>query len=111
MGVVAAGAVAAAAARAREDLLERFRVAQATAPERAKRIDELGIIQDRFFKHFLESGVVIDVGSDRYYLDETAVAALRRTSRGRAKLIAVIAALLALAVAAAGMFMGMQRHP
>jgi hypothetical protein len=77
------GVIAAASARADADLLERFRIAGATAPERAQPLDRLGVSDSPGVTRYLTDGVICRSPSaaDRYYLDEVALAAYRRRKR------------------------------
>jgi hypothetical protein len=76
------GAVVAAAAAARQrrmrEILDGFRIGGATAPERARRVDELGLTDSRELAEFVESGVLIrGPRNDTWYLDEVAYVAHR----------------------------------
>jgi hypothetical protein len=77
-----AGAVVAAAAnakrKARARILDAFRLAGATAPERARSLAEIGLTQDREMEELMGAGV-ISSGAQRatWYLNEAAFIALR----------------------------------
>jgi hypothetical protein len=107
IGVVAGGA----AARATEDLLERFRVAGATAPDRAQPLDQLGITTSTgILVRYAQAGVICQTRPDRFYLDEAAYAVYRRRNNRTATVIALAAGLLALGVGIAAAVMAGPRH-
>jgi len=101
MGAVV-GVIAASAARADADLLERFRVADATAPGRAQPLAQLGVSATSGFTRYVRAGVIRVASGDRFYLDEAALAAYRR-SRAPVALIALATGLMLLGVAIATM--------
>lgn len=80
MGATVAVIAAANARRAEADLLERFRVSDATAAGRAQTLSQLGLEGSRFLDRFQSAGVIREDpgGGGRYYLDEVAFAAYRR---------------------------------
>jgi len=92
MGATVAVIAAANARRAEADLLERFRVSDATAPGRAQTLNKLGLEGSRYLDRFQSAGVICDAPGGQYYLDEVAFAAYRRRRNPRA-LIALAAAL------------------
>jgi hypothetical protein len=102
MGAVV-GILAAASARADADLLERFRVAGATAAERAQSLDRLGVSESPGMIRYLNDGVICrsPAAADRYYLDEVALAAYRRR---RSPVMAIAAVgIMGLAILLGGM--------
>jgi hypothetical protein len=104
MGATVAVIAAANARRAEADLLERFRVSDATAPGRAQTLSQLGLEGSRFLDRLQSVGVIRQdpSGGGRYYLDEVAVAAYRRqrdSPRRRAVLLCAAGACILLAVA------------
>lgn len=98
MGATVAVIAAANARRAQADLLERFRVSDATAVGRAQTLNQLGLEGSRFLDRFQSAGVIREApgGGGRYYLDEVAFAAYRRQGQNPR----VLAAVLCLALAA-----------
>lgn len=122
-----AATTAAAAAKARTHTLDAFRMRDATAPERARRLAELGLADDRAIRELISAGVVRGVDShgrltvlgdsvDRvagYYLDEAEYIAHRdRAGSGAARWNVVALALgmtVALAVAALVVMMAARR--
>jgi hypothetical protein len=91
-GAMIAIHAAAAAAKARTEVLDAFRRNGATAPERARSLYDLGLASDNHaLRGFFEAGVLRGVDSrgrevlvgqesvsgDRYYLDEAAFIAQR----------------------------------
>jgi hypothetical protein len=93
------GAVIAAAAaarrRRRREVLDGFRIAGATAPERARRVDELGLRESRELAELAESGVLIQgPRRDSWYLDEATYVAYRDARELRPVRAMVVVALL-----------------
>jgi hypothetical protein len=78
MGATVAVMAAANARRAEANLLERFRVSDATAAGRAQTLSQLGLEGSRYLDRFRSAGVICEAGGGRYYLDEVAFAAYRR---------------------------------
>jgi hypothetical protein len=92
-------AMAAAQAQAAERrLIDAFRVAGATAPDRARAPEELRVVPDAAFGHLVEAGLLRERARGAFYLDEAAVIARRdhRPKRVRPALVLTIAALAAL---------------
>jgi len=58
-------------------LLDAFRLADATAADRAQTPARLRIEPGEAFARLVEAGIVRDAGRGRYYLDEAAVVAAR----------------------------------
>jgi hypothetical protein len=96
-GAMIAIHAAAAAAKARSDVLDAFRLHGATAPDRARPLHDLGLaLDDRALREFFASGVLRGVDArgravmagemsgagDRFYLDEAAFIAQRDGSVG-----------------------------
>ena len=104
---MAGGAVVAAAASARRQRLNRvldgFRVAAATAPERARSLADLGISPSAEVDELMRAGV-INAGSQRstWYLNEAAYIAFRDV-RPRMALRVTLAIVLALLAALVGL--------
>jgi hypothetical protein len=100
------GAVVAAAAAARkkrlEHILDGFRVADATAPERSRSLADIGLDQDAQMNELMRAGVVCG-GHQRstWYLNEAAFIA-QRDSRARQALRIVLVAVLAVVVILVG---------
>jgi hypothetical protein len=103
---MAGGAVVAAAAAAkrkhREHIVDGFRLADATAPDRSRSLQEIGLTQDGELDELIRAGVIC-AGHQRstWYLNEAAFIALRdsRPRRARRIVLAVVLALLAILVA------------
>jgi hypothetical protein len=112
MGATVAVIAAASARRAQADLLERFRVSDATAPGRAQTLRPLQLEGSRFLDQFQSAGVIREApgGRGEYYLDEVAFAAYRRQRQNPR----VLAALLCLAggaiILGVAMVLSQQRH-
>jgi hypothetical protein len=93
--VVLSGAAAAAQAAT----LERFRVADATRPERARSLESLGVSDDAAVARLLRAGVVCPgTATDTLFLDEVALAAYQKSGKGRALAIAFGAMLIAFGI-------------
>lgn len=99
-GAMIAIHAAAAAAKARADVLDAFRVTGATAPERARGLHDLGLqLDNHALREFFTSGVLRAVDArgraviagemsgagDRFYLDEAAFIADRDGAHGAAQ--------------------------
>ncbi len=110
MGATVAVIAAANARRAQADLLERFRVSDATAAGRAQTLNQLGLEGSRFLDRFQSAGVIREApGGGRYYLDEVAFAAYRRQGQNPRVLAAVLC--LALAALILGVTMLLVQRP
>jgi hypothetical protein len=123
-GAMIAIHAAAAAAKARTEVLDAFRVNGATAPERARGLHELALADDNSaLRAFFESGVLRAVDSrgralvpggragagDRYYLDEQALIADRDGNSGSAKRRQVMLIALGAGFLLAGLIVGLLR--
>jgi hypothetical protein len=104
--------IAAGAARAQADLLERFRVGDATAPDRAQTLEKLGLEGSMYFDRLEAQGVICRSpdSPSRYYLDERAMAAYGRRATGRVKLVALGGAFLLIAIGVAMMWLTSRPH-
>ena len=102
------GAVVAAAAAARrrrmQRVLDAFRIADATAPERARSLESLGLSEAREVAELIESGIVARGGRDLWYLNEGAYIAHRDARRVRVSRVMVV--VLACAVFVLGALIG-----
>jgi hypothetical protein len=107
MGATMAAVAAGNAARAQADLLERFRVSDATAPGRAQTLSQLGLEGSRYLDHFQSAGVIRQTpdGRGQYYLDEVAFAAYRRQRRNPLVLAGVLCLAGAALILGAMMFL------
>jgi hypothetical protein len=107
MGATVAVMAAASAARAEADLLERFRVSDATALGRAQTLSHLGLEGSRYLDRFQSAGVIRQDpgGGGRYYLDEVAFAAYRRRQRKPLALAAVLCLALGAIILGVTMFL------
>ena len=96
---VAIMAAAASSARARQRVLDAFRVAGATAPERARPLAELGLTLDSTLEACVNAGVVRRGKRDgELWLDESAYIARRDGGERKAAKAVVIVSLIALAL-------------
>jgi hypothetical protein len=107
----AAVIVAAAAAREQERVLECFRLADATAADRAQTLDRLGLVGNQTVERLLKSGVVLPGPVPHtLYLSEAAYAAYRHGGKRRAVWVALAGGLLFLMVGL-GLFVFASRGP
>jgi hypothetical protein len=103
-GAIAAVAAAGAAQRDVERTLECFRVADATAPDRARSLDQLGLVGGRGVNHLFAAGVILPgPTAGTVYLSEVAYAAFRRR-RQRGPMLAAVLGACALILAGIMMF-------
>jgi hypothetical protein len=93
---------AAAMAAAERKVLDAFRTADATAPGRARRLDDIGLPRDGAFERLTAAGVLREAGPGEFYLDEAALIARRDVKPTRAlwAIGLALTALLLIAVAA-----------
>jgi len=110
MGASVAAAAAAAKRRQRERILDGFRLADATAPDRARSLAALGLDDDGEMEELMRDGVICS-GHQRstWYLNEAAFIALR-DSRPRQVLRVVLAIVVAVLVILVGAFAYMSGH-
>ena len=95
MGGGAVVAVMAAQKQARMRVLDAFRLAGATAPERAQPIDQLGLTRNSALLELERQGVIKTAGGGRVYLDEAAYVAVRDRQPTRAvRVLAVVLAVV-----------------
>lgn len=123
-GLIAAQA-SAAAAKARQNVLDSFRLRGATAPERARTLRELGLDRDMSaLDALLKQGVVRGIDNrgrpaehsesrgryDGYFLDESAFVAHRDSSHtsSQKQAVVVLAIITALLVAVLGAMLVMR---
>ena len=105
-GVAIAHAQAVAAERR---LMDAFRLADATAPDRARSPEEMNVVPDAAFGRLLAAGVLRERPRGTFYLDEAAVIARRDATPKRGPLNAVLlVTILALTVGLIGLLV-MQR--
>jgi hypothetical protein len=102
---MAGGAVVAAAAAAhakrKQDILDAFRLAGATAPERARPLAELGLAPNGEVEEFIKEGILVSAPrAGAWYLSEAAYVT-RRDARGpRVARIIVMVFAIAIVLAA-----------
>lgn len=112
MGASVVPIIAGAAAAARARVLERFRVLDATKPERAQTLESMGLTDDAALARLQHAGIV-QPGSARgtLFLDEVALAASQNSGRQRALLLAVGGMLIMVAVGLWAFMMAHQAGP
>jgi hypothetical protein len=110
---MAGGAVVAAAAAAHakrvQTILDAFRVAGATAPERAQPLEQLGLERNTELEELIRHQVLVAASrADEWYLSESAYIARRdsATQSARRILAFVLALALALAIFAIAFYRG-----
>ena len=109
---MAGGAVVAAAAaarrRRRQHIIDSFRLADATAPTRARSLAELGLSDDRDLESFVEHGVLLrGTEPGELYLSESAYLAYRDRTSPRVRRV-VLLILVAVAVLLAGLIVALR---
>ena len=84
--------MAASAALARQRVLDACRVSGATAPERVRSLESMGLIRDGAFEQLVKEGFVRPgTGANGFYLDESALIAHRDRKPSRATIVAFCA--------------------
>lgn len=121
-GAMIAIHAAAAAAKARSDVLDAFRLHGATAPDRARPLYDLGLaLDDAALREFFSSGVLRGVDArgravmagemsgagDRFYLDEAAFIAQRDGSSRALKSQKLLAIALGVGVLLVGLLVSL----
>ena len=103
-GGAVVAAVAAARARRVRDVMDAFRLADATAPERARSLDEIGIAAPAEVAMLSEAGIVVqDPRSGGWWLSEQAYIAYRDQQPKKAIRVLLVFIAVALVIVAAGM--------
>src|SRR3954471_23264923 len=91
-----AAVIAAAMRRREQEVIDDFRAAGATSPDRAQSYTAIGLGDSLAIRRLKNRAVIREVGPGVYYLDEEVWAAVRRTRmRLVITLIAILAVLLA----------------
>lgn len=80
----------------RHKYIRTFRKAGAVTPERSIRLYDHGLRKSMIFDRLLSQGIIVQLGSDRYYLDEIRELELKR--RRTPLLLIVLMVLLVLIV-------------
>jgi hypothetical protein len=97
-------AVAAARARRVRDVMDAFRLADATAPDRARSLDEIGITAPAEVAMLSEAGIVVqDPRTGAWWLSEHAYVAHRDQQPKKAIRVLLVFIAIALVIVAAGM--------
>jgi hypothetical protein len=96
VGVIAA----AAAAREKADVLQRFRLSDATAADRAQSLDSLGLRPQGLVARLMAAGVILPGSrANRVYLSEAALAAYEQSTVNRTRWALMAAGAIALGAA------------
>ena len=91
----AAVAIMAARMRRIQERVDAFRLADATSPDRARRLEEIGVIEDREMRDLMVDGVILSGPvTGTYYLSEAAY--IYQRDRRRWNKVTVVIALAAL---------------
>ena len=100
-------AIIAAHARRTQEVTDAFRLAGATAPDRARSLAELGVRHAAEADELARAGVLVrGPRGDTWYLSEAAVVARRQTGARASRWVLVVAAvLLALGAVALGVLL------
>ena len=94
MGGAAAGAIIAARQRRIQEVVDAFRLGDATAADRARRPEELGIVQAGEFRDLIVDGVLVPgLREGTYYLSEASMI-YRRGERKGLLAIAIVSAIV-----------------
>lgn len=94
-GGAAAGAIIAAKQRRIQEVVDAFRLGDATAADRARRLEDLGIIASDETRELLVEGVLMPGAREgTYYLSEPGYIYRRNDRRGLKAIVAVMAVLL-----------------
>jgi hypothetical protein len=96
-----AAVIAAAMRRREQEVIDDFRAAGATSPERAQSYTAIGLGNSLAIRRLKNRAVIREAGPGVYYLDEEVWAAVRRT---RMRLVITLMAILA--VLLAGVLLG-----
>ena len=97
MGGAAAAAVIAARQRRIQEIIDAFRLADATASDRARSLETIGLIHTGEFKDLLVDGVVMPGEREgTYYLSEVGYISRREDKRGLKAVLIVLVVMLAL---------------
>ena len=92
-----AAAASARLAAAERQLVDAFRLADATHADRARSLDQLGIVPTDTLDRLRAAGIVRESEPRRFYLDEATIIARRDAPRSqRTHLVAVLIALTVL---------------
>lgn len=90
--------IAAAKMRRRQEVIDSFRLAGATSPDQARRVEDIGVPHPGEAEELLAAGVIVAGGREgTFYLDEAAYIR-HRDGRRRSGKIAVLVAVLAMAI-------------
>lgn len=114
MGATAAmmAAIAAAHAQRVQEITDAFRIAGATAPDRARSLAALGVQHTAEAEELAQAGVLVSGrASGTWYLDEAAIVARRDAGTKTPRwLLVVIIILAAVGVAAVGMLLASRQQ-
>jgi hypothetical protein len=91
-GGAAVAIIVAAKQKRRQEVIDAFRVSEATSPDRARRIDEIGVAHVTEAEELLQDGVIVAGRRDgTFYLSEPGYIAHRdRRSRASVKVVVII---------------------
>lgn len=92
--------VAAAAAREKADVLQRFRLADATSSDRAQSLDSLGLRPGGLVARLMAAGVILPGSrANRVYLSEAALVAYEHSTVNQTRMALMAAGAIALGAA------------
>jgi hypothetical protein len=93
----AAGAIIAARQRRIQNVVDAFRLADATAPDRAQRLEDLGLVASNDTRDLIVEAVLVPgVREGTYYLSEAGMIYRRDERKGLKAIIAVAVVVLVL---------------
>lgn len=96
-GGAAAGAIIAARQRRIQEIVDAFRLGDATAPDRARRLEDLGITPDNQTRDLMVEAVLVPGKREgTYYLNEAGMIYRREERKGLKAIIIVTLIVLAI---------------
>ena len=106
-GAAAAGAIIAARQRRIQEVVDAFRLGDATAPDRARRLEDLGIVGSDETRDLIVEGILVPGARDgTFYLNEAGVIYQRNERRGLKAILAVSVVVLVIGLWILGRMVG-----
>jgi hypothetical protein len=95
-----AAVIAAAMRRREQEVIDDFRAAGATAPDKAQSYTAIGLGESLALRRLRNRAVIREAAPGVYYLDEEVWSAVRRTRRRVASVVILILAIMLLGILA-----------
>jgi hypothetical protein len=95
-----AAVIAAAMRRREQEVIDDFRAAGATAPDKAQSYTAMGLGESLALRRLRNRAVIREAAPGVYYLDEEVWSAVRRTRRRVASVVILILAIMLLGILA-----------